>query len=364
MVKFVTAKVAWWCMVMLLVCAMPFTAASAKEQPTPVKRKAISSSKTSKVVVRGASVRRASMRKVRFHSVQPSFGHMYGLHAGDNPLELRSSVALVMDQDTNEILIDKNAQAVLPIASITKLMTALVVAEAQQPLDEMLTITQDDVDTEKGSHSRLRVGTQLDRGEMLHLALMASENRAANALGRNFPGGLDAFVAAMNAKARLLGMRDTHYVEPTGLSSRNQASARDLATLVNAAYQHQLIRDLSISPEHQVAVGRRQLQFRNTNLLVRNSAWDIGLQKTGYIAEAGRCLVMQASLAGRKVIMVFLDSAGKYSRIGDAERVRRWITEQTPLVSPTSSHTPSSATTPLVVPAETEVPVTPVAVTS
>jgi serine-type D-Ala-D-Ala endopeptidase (penicillin-binding protein 7) len=363
MVKFVTAKAVWWCMVMLLVCAMPFTAASAKEQVTPSKRKAVSSSKTSKVTVRGASLRHASLRTVRFESAKPSFGHMSGLHGGDNPLDLKSSVALVMDQDTNEILVNKNSQAVLPIASITKLMTALVVAEAQQPLEEMLAITQADIDTEKGSRSRLTVGTQLSRGEMLHLALMASENRAANALGRHFPGGLDAFVAAMNEKARMLGMVDTHYVEPTGLSSRNQASARDLATLVNAAYQHQLIRDLSVSPEHQVAIGRRHLQFRNTNLLVRSPTWEIGLQKTGYIAEAGRCLVMQASLAGRKVIMVFLDSAGKYSRIGDAERVRRWITEQPPLMAPRSSHTPS-VTTPVVVPAETEVPVTPVAVTS
>jgi D-alanyl-D-alanine endopeptidase (penicillin-binding protein 7) len=363
MVKFVTAKAAWWCMVMLLVCAMPFTAASAKEHVSPSKRKVVSSSKITKVAVRGASVRRASLRTVRFASAKPSFGHLYGLHGSDNPLDLKSSVALVMDQDTNEILVDKNAQAVLPIASITKLMTALVVADAQQSLDEMLTITQDDIDTEKGSRSRLTIGTQLSRGEMMHLALMASENRAANALGRHFPGGINGFVAAMNAKARMLGMVDTHYVEPTGLSSRNQASARDLVTLVNAAYQHQLIRDLSTSPEHQVAVGRRQIQFRNTNLLVRSSTWEIGLQKTGYIAEAGRCLVMQASLAGRKVIMVFLDSAGKYSRIGDAERVRRWINEQPSLVAPRSSHTPA-VTAPLVVPAETEVPATPVAVTS
>jgi D-alanyl-D-alanine endopeptidase (penicillin-binding protein 7) len=165
---------------------------------------------------------------------------------------------------------------------------------------------------------------------MLHLALMSSENRAAHALGRYYPGGLDAFVGAMNAKATELGMADTKYVEPTGLSSRNQSSARDLATLVNAAHHHQIIRELSTSPEYQVAVGNRQLQFRNTNNLVRNPTWEIGLQKTGYISEAGRCLVMQAQLAGRKLIMVFLDSAGKYSRIGDAERVRKWINETTP----------------------------------
>ena len=258
---------------------------------------------------------------------RPSFGQVYGLHDTADALELKSSVALVLDQDTQEVLFSKNPQAVLPIASITKLMTALIVTEARQPLGDTVTITQDDVDTEKGSRSRLVVGTGLSRENMLHLALMSSENRAAHALGRHYPGGLPAFVAAMNRKAHELGMRDTRYVEPTGLSSENQSSARDLATLVNAAYQHPIIRELSTSHEYQVEVGRRELMFRNTNGLVRNPEWDIGLQKTGYISEAGRCLVMQAQLAGRKLIMVFLDSAGKRSRIGDAERVRRWLTE-------------------------------------
>ena len=264
---------------------------------------------------------------IAFQPAKPSFGELYGLHSVSDSLALKSGVALVLDQDTNEVLFSKNSDAVLPIASLTKLMTALVVTEAHQPLDEMVTVTQDDVDTEKGSRSRLLVGTQLRREEMLHLALMSSENRAAHALGRHFPGGLPAFVASMNHKARELGMKDTFYVEPTGLSSRNQSSARDLATLVKAAHEHQIIRELSTSPEFQVEVGNRAVQFRNTNGLVRSPAWDIGLQKTGYITEAGRCLVMQAKMAGRKVIMVFLDSAGKYSRIGDAERVRRWVTE-------------------------------------
>lgn len=255
-----------------------------------------------------------------------SFGQMYGLHATQDPLALKSSVAYVLDQDTNEVLLNKNSQAVLPIASITKLMTAMVVTEARLPLDEVLTITQDDVDTEKGSSSRLRPGTRLTRGEMLHLALMSSENRAASALGRHYPGGLSAFVTAMNAKARQLGMRDTRYVEPTGLSSQNQSSAQDLAVLVKAASQVSLIRELSTSPEYQVAVGSRQLQYHTTNRLVKSPDWNIGVQKTGYIAEAGQCLVMQAQLAGRKLIMVLLDSAGKYSRIGDAERIRRWLT--------------------------------------
>ncbi len=254
-----------------------------------------------------------------------SFGQIYGLHHTQDPLELKSSVALVVDQDTNEVMLSKNTEAVLPIASLTKLMTALVMVEAHLSLDEMITITSDDVDTEKNSSSRLAVGATLSRGELLHLALMSSENRAAHALGRTYPAGLQAFVGAMNAKARALGMRDTRYVDPTGLNSGNQASARDLALMAKAAYQHPLIRELSVSPEYAVKLGTRQVQFRNTNSLVRNPSWDIGLQKTGYIVEAGRCLVMQASMAGRKFILVFLDSAGKYSRLADAERVRRWI---------------------------------------
>jgi len=289
--------------------------------------------KSASAPVRASARNIKRIRSVDAAPARPSFGQLAGLHATQDELALKSSAALVLDQDTNEVLFSKNSEAVLPIASLTKLMTAVVVTEAQLPMDEVLTITQDDVDTEKHSGSRLRVGTQLNRGEMLHLALMSSENRAAHALGRHYPGGMDAFVSAMNAKAQELGMGDTRYVEPTGLSSRNQSSARDLATLVKAAHAHQIIRELSTTPEHQVAIGKRQMQFRNTNLLVRNPTWDIGLQKTGYISEAGRCLVMQAQLAGRKLIMVFLDSAGKYSRIGDAERVRKWINESTPVAA-------------------------------
>ncbi|MES3015450.1 MAG: D-alanyl-D-alanine endopeptidase [Pseudomonadota bacterium] len=264
---------------------------------------------------------------MRVEPARPSFGQLYGLHNTADSLDLKSSVALVLDSETNEVLFSKNPGAVLPIASLTKLMTAVVVAEAKLPLNEALTITDDDVDTEKNSRSRLKVGTTLSREEMLHLALMSSENRAAHALGRAYPGGLDAFVVAMNQKAKALGMNDTHYVEPTGLSSRNQSSARDLATLVKAAQEHPIIRQFSTSPEFEVEVGNRPTQFRTTNALVRSPAWDIALQKTGYITEAGRCLVMQARMAGRQLIMVFLDSTGKYSRIGDAERVRRWIAE-------------------------------------
>ena len=264
-----------------------------------------------------------------------SFGYLNGLHKTRDPLDLESSVALVVDPTTNEVLLSKNSKAVLPIASITKLMTSLVVLDAGQDLHETITITEDDIDTEKGSSSRLAVGTRLSRAEMLHLALMSSENRAANALGRNYPGGLQPFVRAMNARAFQLNMRDTHFVEPTGLSSKNQSSANDLALLVKAANQNSLIREYSTSHEALVPVGERTLQFRNTNGLIRGGTWDIALQKTGYIAEAGRCLVMQVTMAGRELVMVLLDSAGKYSRIADAERIKNWVTNQ--LSSPSES---------------------------
>jgi D-alanyl-D-alanine endopeptidase (penicillin-binding protein 7) len=276
-----------------------------------------------KPAVKKAHVRRAKVIKAA--PLIPSFGQKAGLHATSDMLDLKSSVAYVIDQDTHEVLISKNDQAVLPIASITKLMTGLLISEAKLPMDESITITQDDVDTEKGSSSRLRVGATLTRGELLHLALMASENRAAHALGRTYPGGMSVFVNLMNSKAQQLGMRDTRYVEPTGLSSQNQSSAKDLATLVGNAYQDDMVSQLSTSPSHRVEVGNRTLQYNTTNRLIKNPNWDIGLQKTGYISEAGQCLVMQAKVSGRKLIMVFLDSAGKFSRIADAERVRKWV---------------------------------------
>jgi D-alanyl-D-alanine endopeptidase (penicillin-binding protein 7) len=301
---------------MMALVALPAQAASTKRKAATVKAGKAASPSAKRLV------------RVRYVPATPSFGQIMGLHAIGDPLDLRSAAVLVVDQETNEVLLSKNPDAVLPIASITKLMTALVVADAQQPLDEVLTITSEDVDTEKGSRSRLQLGTQLTRGEMMHLALMASENRAANALGRHYPGGSSAFVEAMNVKAQALGMLNTRYVEPTGLSSRNQSNATDLAVLVREAGKNDMIRRLSTTLEAEVAVGARALQFRNTNSLVRNSDWDIGLQKTGYITEAGRCVVMQAHVAGRKLIMVLLDSAGKLSRVGDAERIRRWLSTE------------------------------------
>lgn len=294
-------------------------------------KKARASARSEKAVRVSARSARAPVRMAAAEPARLSFGQMAGLHAVSDPLDLKSSVALVIDQDTKEVLLSKNDHAVLPIASLTKLMTGLLISEARLPMDESITITQDDVDTEKGSSSRLVVGASLTRGELLHLALMSSENRAAHALGRTYPGGMTAFVQRMNAKAKTLGMTETRYVEPTGLSSSNQSSARDLATLVNVAHGDALLRELSTSPGHEVLVGSRVLQYNNTNRLVKSPAWDIGLQKTGYISEAGRCLVMQAQVAGRKLIMVFLDSAGKFSRLGDAERVRHWVEKMPPV---------------------------------
>ncbi len=315
-----------FCLALLSVSAAE--AAPRKKQVAVEKKKVVAASaKRRSVTVSAAGRKRIATPRADIIPVRPSFGQLAGLHAVTDPLDLKSSVALVIDQETDEVLLRKNDQAVLPIASLTKLMTAVIVSEARLPLDEMLTVTQDDVDTEKGSRSRLQVGTTLTRGELLHLALMSSENRAAHALGRTFPGGMEAFVTRMNTKAGSLGMLDTRYVEPTGLSSRNQSSARDLARLVDFAYQDRMIRELSTSPGFEVDVGKRTLQYNTTNRLVKNPAWDIGLQKTGYISEAGQCLVMQAQIAGRKLIMVFLDSAGKLSRLGDAERVRKWVEE-------------------------------------
>ena len=281
------------------------------------------------------------LRRARAAPATPSFGELSGLRATDDDLSLKSSVALVMDQDTDEVLFSKNSQAVLPIASITKLMTALVVTEASLPLDEVLVVSQDDVAATAGSRSRLQLGTHLTRGEMLHLSLMASENRAAHVLGRTYPGGLDKFVGAMNVKARLLGMQDTRYVEPTGLSSSNQSSAVDLSRLVKAAFMHPIIRDLSTSLEAAMPVGRKTVQFRNTNGLVRNPEWEIGLQKTGFISAAGRCVVMQTQMAGRNLIMVLLDSTGKYTRIGDAERIRKWLASPVSLLTDVPTAAPA-----------------------
>jgi D-alanyl-D-alanine endopeptidase (penicillin-binding protein 7) len=236
-----------------------------------------------------------------------------------------SSAVAVIDQTTGNVLFEKNAHQIVPIASITKLMTAMVALDAQPSLSEPLTISEADIDTLKGTGSRLSVGTQLSREEMLRLALMSSENRASSALSRHYPGGRSAFIAAMNRKAHDLGLSDTRFSDATGLTPENVSSARDLAKLVDAAHQYPLIREFSTSEEYHVDVRGRAQTFRNTNALVRNDGWHIGLSKTGYISEAGKCLVMQAWFDNKPMIIILLDSWGKVTRIGDAQRIKRWL---------------------------------------
>jgi D-alanyl-D-alanine endopeptidase (penicillin-binding protein 7) len=240
---------------------------------------------------------------------------------------LRSSSALVLDADTGEIVIDKNADTVTPIASITKLMTAMVVLDRGLDLDQRIVLSREDIDSLKGTRSRLRPGNVLTRRELLLLGLMASENRAAAALGRTYPGGIEPFVAAMNAKAAALDMKDSRFVDSTGLSPHNVSSARDLVKLVRAAHEYELIREFSTRDRATVKVADRgrPLTFQNTNGLVRAHHWDVGLSKTGYISEAGRCLVMRVKLASKDLIVVLLDSWGKQSRIGDANRIKKWV---------------------------------------
>ena len=255
-------------------------------------------------------------------------GDRAGLNQTRDPLALASSVAFVIDQTSSQVLLEKNASVALPIASITKMMTGLIVVQSGLDLHEMLSITDADVDRAKFSSSRLRVGARMSRGDLLHIALMSSENRAASALGRNYPGGLGAFVAAMNAKAQELGMHDTHYVDSNGLSSQNVASARDLARLATVAYGEPLLREYSTDPKTTVNDGMRPMHYANTNYLVASPDWNIGLQKTGFINEAGKCLLLQAVIQGRNVIMVFLDSKGRQTRTADAGRVKKWLETQ------------------------------------
>jgi D-alanyl-D-alanine endopeptidase (penicillin-binding protein 7) len=265
-------------------------------------------------------------------------------------LKLASANALILDAGAGVPLYSKAANEVSPIASLTKLMTAMVALDAGQPLDELIAVDMGDIDFLKGSRSRLHMGAQLPRREMLRLALMSSENRAASSLARHYPGGTDAFVAAMNAKARALGLARTRFEDPTGLSPRNVSTANDLAVLVRAAADYPLIREYSTTPSAYVEVdpAGRVLGFNNSNRLVASSNWEILLQKTGYIREAGRCLVMFATIASRPVVIVLLDSIGKYTRLGDAERVKYWIETGNSLPVPGISRNPvAKAKTPI-----------------
>jgi D-alanyl-D-alanine endopeptidase (penicillin-binding protein 7) len=244
--------------------------------------------------------------------------------------KLKSSSVLVIDPTDSSVLYSRNSDVAAPIASITKLMTALVVLDARQSMDEPLEITQAETDLPKANVSRLTVGTVLTRSDLMHLALMSSENRAAHALAANYPGGVRACVAAMNAKAKALGMHNAHFDDPTGLSSDNVASPEDLSKLVIAASHNAVIREYSTDPSYTVRVHRHLVEFRNTDNLVKNPTWNIIVQKTGYISEAGKCLVMEAVIEGRNVVIVLLDSLGKYTRVADAKRVKTWMESLTP----------------------------------
>ncbi len=239
--------------------------------------------------------------------------------------KLKSSSVLIVDQSDATVLYARHSDVAAPIASITKLMTALVVLDAKQALNQPLEITRAEMDLPRGGFSRLSVGTVLTRGDLMHLALMSSENRAAHALGVNYPGGLPAVVRAMNAKAAALGMTSAHFVDPTGLSSDNVASPEDLSKLVIAASHNANIREYSTDKHYTVRVRSHLVEFHNTDNLVANPTWNIIVQKTGYIAEAGKCLVMETVIEGRKVVMVLLDSAGRLTRVADAKRVKSWL---------------------------------------
>ena len=245
--------------------------------------------------------------------------------ATDQEPLLASSAVLVLDEESSEVLLSKNASHVQPMASITKLMTALVVLEANQSMDEMLEITEADEHLDKPAFSRLKRGTLLTRAELLHLALMASENRAAHALARNYPGGLGACIAAMNAKARALGMDSSRYVEPTGLSPLNVATPEDLSKLVIVASNNATLQAYSTDEKFTVPLGRRLVEFHTTDRLVAHSDWHIVLQKTGYISEAGKCLVMKAVIENRSIVIVLMNSTGAQTRLVDAQRIKSWL---------------------------------------
>lgn len=242
--------------------------------------------------------------------------------------EVRSAAALVVELNSGEVIFERDAGVVTPIASITKLMTALVVLDGQQPLDEIITIKSEDRWKGKGAFTHLAVGTRLTRGDLLRLSLMASENLAARTLARNYPGGLPAFVRTMNVKAKALGMTKTRFDDASGLSSLNVSTARDLVKLVNAAARDPVIREFSTLRSHEVRIGKRPFVYRNTNLLIGKPDWEIPIQKTGFTNDAGQCLVMQAVIEERPVVMVFLNSFGSLTRTADARRIRRWMESQ------------------------------------
>lgn len=333
------------CLKVLLISSIAFAPVGQALAKSPTKKQTVSASKQKKASSRVSSQYRVnpnktkSMRpaKIKTHAkklskpaVDPEMFDSFQGKSSNTNLAIASTKALVMNQNTQEIIYSKNLDTPTPIASVTKLMTAMVVLDAKLDLNEQVSITDRDVDYLKGTSSRLPVGTTMTREDLLNLALIASENRAASALATSYPGGKTRFIMDMNAKAASLGMMNTHFEDSTGLNSNNVSTALDLAKMVHAAYQYPLIRQITTTSDYDLYVGKKHqpLHFHNTNALVRESArssWEIGLSKTGYISEAGRCLVMQATIAGEPLIMVLLDSVGKLTRIGDARRIKKWM---------------------------------------
>jgi D-alanyl-D-alanine endopeptidase (penicillin-binding protein 7) len=315
---------------MVFVCgaslnAPAIAASQDKEKPPKTNKVVVKTTKTTKntkSTKQQKAVRVTVTRSSEPVPSKPSFATALGLRGQHDELSLKSSVAMVVNQDTNEVYFEKNSSVSLPIASITKLMTAMVVLDSRLPLDETIVINAEDV--RSYAKSRIAGGTVMTREEALLLALMSSENRAAYTLGRNYPGGIPAFIDAMNRKARELGMEHSRFADPTGLMSENVASAEDLARMLSAAYQYKMIREFSIWPDLTMVIANRPQKFLNTNRLVRSGDMNIGLQKTGFINAAGKCLVMQARVNNTPLLLVFLDSVGTQSRFADAVRVRDW----------------------------------------
>ncbi len=341
MVKFIFKRVMLFYIALALVATpMELLAASKRSSAHKTQKRTHSSPKVAssknriatryqvKVGKRGLQKINVKLRVARHVFEQPVIQtYLVDEYDGSGILQLSSAKALIINQNTGETLFAKNTNSSSPVASITKLMTAMVLLDAKLAMDEELYISDEDVDYLKGTRSRLSLGTALSRAELLQLALMASENRAASALARHYPGGTYAFVKAMNVKARAIGLINTHFVDPTGLDSENVSTAEDLAKMVQAAYQYPEIRKATTTASHEVYVEGRAnfVNFNNTNGLVREGEWEIGLSKTGFINEAGRCLVMQATIAGEPMIIILLDSYGKSTRIGDANRIRKWV---------------------------------------
>ena len=346
------------CFKVLLMCSIAFAPMGQAVAKSPSKKHTASASKSKKYAARDSAQYRVNpektkgMRPVKMHaharkSSRPAidaemFDSLAGKSSNSANLSIASTKALVMNQNTREIIYSKNLDTPTPIASVTKLMTAMVVLDAKLNLNDVVSITENDVDYLKGTSSRLPVGTTMTREDLLNLALIASENRAASALATHYPGGKARFVQDMNTKAVSLGMMNTRFEDSTGLTSNNVSTASDLAKMVHAAYQYPLIRQITTTSDYDLNVGSRRqpLHFHNTNALVRessNSSWEIGLSKTGYISEAGRCLVMQATIAGEPLILVLLDSVGKLTRIGDARRIKKWMEHHYSTISQNSN---------------------------